>query len=667
MTAGAIHPLPRDRVVARRDARLPTAWIGSNGEPKPDVAGHALLRRSSGETRPRDRRDTPVLVMLAADDGGAFAELVAFARGGSRVYVLVPPSWGKDVLDPHLLSSPQVLIRRVSEVPVSGVHTPRGATLWFGNVAGRTPWILELDAPQATAFRQVFLRLFWHEATEEAWTGGRQLSWRVARERPFDVPELPMTASVRLVPGNARLDLDARDGLMHLAGGGPPDVAPRCLWYPAGGDHHDRLAHLVRHGADVVWADHQLPDLVVAGGRGELLLPGSRNRVRLALTQAQVADVTRILTGSGSWRFGVDVPIAGGDGERQLFWLRGEGKARGVEHEQKIELPDVLSETLRAVPQAQPAKWPDAQPLALSVCYRWKAVPPRVPVGAEEDPLVGRWRKLDDDWASGLGRVREALQSVEGERSRIGRAFSRLVSAVLGFERTHGGLLAEVSSLEGQRPSAAGPSGAAALLSRLTELEDQAKKLQRDQDDAERKARDDEDREKQEAAWRARVEAAKQDLPARRQALSDAEAKRPAAVDARDAVEGTLKSADKEAKKDLKARRHKLSDELTLLDKEIARLRREVADLEQQVAEPFVHRPTPSPASRQSPRGGRFVPQSTVARPAAVVPEDALPEVGALCHHRGKRFLVIQTWEELEAGERAAARLAAKLVAPEDA
>jgi hypothetical protein len=49
------------------------------------------------------------------------------------------------------------------------------------------------------------------------------------------------------------------------------------------------------------------------------------------------------------------------------------------------------------------------------------------------------------------------------------------------------------------------------------------------------------------------------------------------------------------------------------------------------------------------------------------VPDEAPPEVGALRSQKGQRYLVIQTWEELAKGEQAAARLSAKLVAPENA
>jgi hypothetical protein len=55
------------------------------------------------------------------------------------------------------------------------------------------------------------------------------------------------------------------------------------------------------------------------------------------------------------------------------------------------------------------------------------------------------------------------------------------------------------------------------------------------------------------------------------------------------------------------------------------------------------------------------------ARPAANVPDEALPEAGTLRSHKGQRYLVVQTWDQLAAGEQTASRLAAKLVAPENA
>jgi hypothetical protein len=378
--------------------------------------------------------------------------------------------------------------------------------------------------------------------------------------------------------------------------------------------------------------------------------------------------VRRLLDEPPAWRFHANVRL-GETGHRSVhFWLPGEGAARGLEAEQCIEVSDVPANSLREVPETAPTSVPASQPLALAVRYQWSVVPPRVPAGAEEDPLVGRWRKLDEDWSNRLGRVREALFFAEDERGRIGRVFSRLVSAMLGFQRAHGGLLTRVEALEeGPLPSAAGPSGTPALLSKLVEIEATARKLQTDLESAEHRAREDEERDKQRAAWQSRVDTAKRDLPDRRAALTAAEKRRSTIADELRGVEESLKSVGKEDKKDLAAKQRKLSDDLQRANKEITRVDNEIVALEQQVAEPFAFRPPPAPIDRQAPAGQRFVPSASSTRATTHVPDEALPEVGSLRSQKGQRFLIIQTWDQLTAGEQAASRLSAKLVAPENA
>lgn len=659
MMQGPIQRTVRHRVELRADARLPTAWIGG-ATGQPTWTDGAWLTRTPGRMAPAG--NAPVLVLLGDGGEGARAELLAHAGAGARVYALVGPGWGTDQADHPLLQAPRVLVRRLSEVPAAAVHVGTEAHLWIGG-----GFILRLDPTQAEALRQTFLRLFWHEATEEAWSGGRQFVWRPARERPFDVPEVPASASVRWEPATARLTEAPHGALVHVSAGLPPAAAPRRLWFPAGPDYHERLATLTQAGVEVLWADRGLPDLQVNGSAGEVLLPGTRARLRLRLTANQAPEVARLLDAPPAWRFQASARLGEASHRSAQFWLPGEGAPRGLEAEQLIEAPDVPATTLREVLATAPASVPAAQPLALAVRYQWTVVPPRVPAGAEEDALVGRWRKLDDDWTARLARVREALVSADGDRGRIGRAFSRLVSAMLGFERTHGRLLDHVGALEAQRPSAAGPSGAPALLAQFGEIEDAARKHQADLAEAERKAREDEEREKQQTAWQGRVDAANRNLPDRRTALTTAESRHASIAEELLGIEESLKSADKKARKDITANQRKLSDDLQRATKEITRLRGEITTLEQQAAHRFEFRPTPAPTGRPTQPGGRFVPSASSARPAANVPDEALPDVGSLRSHKGQRYLVIQTWDQLAAGEPTSARLDAELVAPENA
>lgn len=656
MMQGPIQRMPLSRTESRADTRLPATWIriGSAESPQPD--GSWRMRPTMHDLK------GPVLAMIGRGNGDARAALLTSTSTNSRIYALVGPDWGKDQADNQVLQTRSMLVRRLAEVPSSAIHFGTQAYLWIG-----ARHVLHLERAQAEALRQVFLRLFWHDATEEMWSGNPQFGWRPARERPFDVPDVSVSASVRWEPAAARLTGDPRGALMHVSSGLPPDAAPLRLWFPAGPAHHERLAKLALANVEVVWAERGLPDLLVNGGTSEVLLPGANGRLRLRLTAPQAARVTQLLEATPTWQFKTNVRLGEANHRTAHFWLAGESVARGLELEQCVEAPAVAATSLRAAPTTVPASMPTAQPLALAVRYQWTVVPPRVPTGAEEDALVGRWRKLNEDWTVRLARCRVALVAAEGDRGRIGRAFSRLVSAMLGFERTHGGLLARVSALEAQRPSAAGPSGAHALLTQLGEIEDAARKLQADLEEAERNARDDQEREKQQAAWQSRVDAANRDLPDRRKALTTAESRRVAIADDLRGIDESLESAEREAKKDLTANQRKLSDDLQRANNGVTRLRGEISALEQQAAELFEFRPSPAPAGRPAQPGGRFVPTASTARPTANVPDEALPEVGTLRSHKGKRYLVINNWEQLDVGEHAAERLSALLVAPEDA
>lgn len=659
MMQGPIRRSVQHRIERRDEARLPTAWIRGTSGPSTWADGAWLMR-----TYPRlvGEADAPVLVLLGNEGEGARAELLAHVSAGARVYVLVGPGWGRDETDSHLLQAKNILVRRIPEVPASAVLVGREAQLWIGG-----GFVLRLEAAQTEALRQSFLRLFWHEATEEAWSGGQQFAWREARERPFDVPEITLSASVRWEPPEARLANDAHGVLLLLNAGPPPDTKPLRLWYPAGPDHHDRLARLRQAGVDVMWTDRGLPDLLVAHDGGEVLLRGARGRLRLRLTIKQADEVRRLLDEPPAWQFHTNVRLGEPEHQSARFWLPGEGAPRKLEAEQRIQLPDVPAISLREVPETVPASSPAPQPLALTAHYQWVVVPPSVPTGAQGDALVGRWRKIDEDWSYRLGHVRDALQAAEEKRGRIGRAFSRLMSAMLGFERTQGGLLAKLGELEAKLPSVEGPSGAPVLLSQLFEIEDASRRLQSDLEDAERQARESDEREEQLTAWKSKVEAAERNLPNRRAALSTAEVRHKGIADDLCGVEESLKSAGKEDKRDLAAKQLRLSDDLKRTNKEVTRVRSEIDALEKQVVEPFEFRPPPAPIARQAPAGGRFVPSAPSARATTPVPDEAFPEVGDLRNHKGQRYLVIQTWEQLTAGEEAASRLYAKLVAPENA
>lgn len=661
--SGTIEPLHKARVVERQDHRIGRAWVRSAESITPSADGRWLTHQDERAVH-GDVDEGPVLIMLGSASSPALAALEAHGGAGARTYVLAPSRWSP--ASRALVRHPKVLIRRIGEVPLSAVLTPAGAEIWMGATAGgAASWRLRLCDAQAAALRQLFLRLFWHEAIDEAWTGGSRLAFRAAAERPFDVPELPSSATARLMTPDVTLDAFRAESRVLLNQGPPPSSgALQRLWIPPSGIHHGALARLASDGAAVGWEDRDLPDLATDGESGQVLLPGTRGRLRLALSPGQAAELMALLDAPTAWSFQLDVRLGDHVGDGAQLWLEGAAEARLVEAEQVIDLPDARAAELRDMEDASPMQWPEPHPLSATVRHRWTVRPPRAPTGAKVDALIGRWQEVDADWSSRLDALGQSLAAADEERGRVGKAFARLAGALLGFQRKHADLSAEVEDLARRRPSESGPVESAAMFRQLTELETHAGRLRADQEEEEHKARELEAREQQELAWRARVDAARHGIPGKQAEATDLEHQRLVLAANLEGVDEALPSADKKAIKDLKARRHKLRDELARLDRSLQGRRDELARLEQDTTEAFAFTPPPRPKPPRKASAGRFVP--TQATPAErVVPDESLPEVGSLRSLKGERYLVIDIWEHLELGEQAAQRLHAHLVAPE--
>lgn len=645
--------------VERDDERLSTVWVTEKS-----VGGLGLDGTwvSSRTVLLSETPNAPVLALLknADIDSNTLADIVRVADTGAHVYLLVEPDWGSGESADELLRAPRVLVRRIDEVPVTALLCASESYISLGG-----GFSLRLDSDQGGALRQLFLRLFWHGANSETWSGIQKVEWHPVNGRPFDVPQARADAPIRWESADAKFRDCPSDALVHIASGRLPDHRPRRMWFPAGPEHHDRLLRLINEGTEVVWTERGLPDIWVSASRGEVLLLGVQGGLRVRLTEAQVSEVTLLLKTLSRWKFKKNLALKHLSVDSEC-WLSGASKVSKRIDKQIIDVEDaVRAKSLREFETTEPQILPDADPLARTVTYRWTVEPPRVPKGARNDELVEKWTKLDEDWTARLERAREALVTAEEDSSRIRQSFPRLASDMLGFEHARGGLLERVRALETRCPSEDGPTGAPALLAQLAEVEGAARKLQTDLDEAERKARDDEEREKQKAAWQGRVDAANRDLPDRRTALATAEGRRTTIADELRRIEESLKSADKQTKKDLTANQRKLSDDLQRAKKDVTRLRGEIEALGQQVGEQFEFRQPPAPKGRSTQSAGRFVPSASSARPAVNVPEEALPKVGSLRSYKGQRYLVITTWEELDLGEKEALRLSAELVAPE--
>ena len=656
MTHGPIGKHPNSRIDSRKDNLLPTAWVGDGTPAAALIEGEWLC----GTSNLALAANTGIaLVMLGKDSRNAWQWLKSQVAAGFRSYVLVGPGNIGIEDDEDLKNAPNVLFRRVPEVPASAIITKGEGFAWIGGGLS-----VRLDLVQSEAFRHVFLRLFWHDATDECWPDSGQLIWRKALERPFDVPALPPNSAIRLESSGTHIASKSSCEVLHIQSGKPPEAAPRRLWFRAGPDHHESLLKLLRAGAEIVWGETDLPDISIGDGEGEVLLPGKVSRLRIILNKEQRAEMSDILNTKPSWRFHADLRIGSYDLASSKFWLSGQAAPAELIERQRIEVPDVIASTLRETLATSPSAFPPPNPLALSVEYQWAAIPPRVPTGFVDDPLNDAWKNTDEAWSARIAQAKDILITADTNKGRIRNRFARLVGAMLGFDLTQSKLMEIISEIEPLVPSKAGPMEAKKLFGRLKEVEDGVKKLQGDLDGAEQKAEEDEDRERQEALWKNKKDSAFAEIPIKQAELKSLKAKKISLEDQRDQNAESLQGADEGSKKDFAAKAKMISDELHRAETNIARLQGELESFIKTSESPFVY-VKPAVGTRNSTKSTvRFSPPP-IAAAAERIPEEAMPSVGKLGLFKKQRYIIIDHWSWLDEGESEASRLSAKLVAPE--
>jgi hypothetical protein len=618
--------------------------------------------------------DTCLLMLSAHVPAGAVEAMLGAAERGARVYVLASPGFGEGALE-HGLSQrrdARVLVRRLEGLPVSCALARRGerAGVWLGPGPDQAPrWWLPLSPAQGEALFRAALYLFWHEAEEEAWTGGGPLRFQRALERPFDVPPPHGSTPVSLSRSGPALDVEAGD-LLHLPStelAMRGDSRPGVLFHPAQSQGLEPLAALARAGTRVCWEELGLPPFHGNDRRAVLEPTSGTWTLRLALEPAQAGALHQLaLLGHerATWKLRTDLPLAEVRGE---VWLPGAPALQQRLDAVELGAGSVQASEPRQMPDSAPKQWPPPPELALNVTYRWKVHPPRQPTGASEAPLVREWRQLDTHVEQRLKALRERLARADERSGFLEKTFAALAGPLLGFGRTRKDLLQEVDEVSKRKPSAQGREGARALLTTLAALESRAEKLTDDMGQAEQKAREDQEREEQRKVFDQKRRDAKVLLADLQRQLEDLRPQLAAKEEEKRQADEALKKSPKD--KDLKARADSLGGDTFHLQKQRKHLESQLKSAEQTLKQEFEFRPSrPStPPSKEAARPARgFIPDAP-PRASDDVPAEALPSVGRLMQHKSERYLVISSWEELSGGERDAERLKARLVAPPEA
>ncbi len=690
MTAmkGAITEIELTEKMDRSSTRVSMAWVRTaSSQPKKGAPWQLALSQPSNSNRivpfcligedwkaPTSVRfpwGETFLAMLGPRPPSDIIEaMLDAADQGARVYLLASPGFASDGNGPGLRDrkSARVLVRRVDGLPCSAWLSHRGkeADIFLGADQKMPPrWRLTLSPNQAEAFYRIFLHLFWHEAEDESFTGEGPLKFHAPSERPFDAPRPGPRSCIRL-HSEGEEPWPRKGQVMVVRRGEIPDLqGMNVVLTPPGGIGQKNLAAKVSRGVNVAWEETWLPDLVWEDSGASLKLESAKYRLVLDLDERQTSALGQLLQTAleqPTWRFQLDIPLSKISGD---VWLPDSEKATSPVAELSLSCAPVAVVSLKEMPAAIPAKKPIPPVLARSVMWRWTVAPPRLPAGAMEDPLAAEWRRLDDSMNQRLKRVRERLDAIREHEGTIGKAFKLLAGSLLGFGQSREKLLKRLDELQSTTPSKVGPEAAPDLLTRVREIEQETERLEGNLTEAERKAKEEQERQKQEAEWKAGQEKARSEL----EAIEKDDL--PRNIQERSKKEAEIVGLGGESliPKDIEARRRKLENDLERVRKVIAGLENKKASLRDRIAVPFEFNPArqvPVSGGKKGKEGGRFIPQATPI-PVDNVPDEALPGTGQLFLVKDRRYLVIERWEQLDAGESEAARLKANLVAPMEA
>lgn len=470
---GPITPLPCERVLDRGESELPLwedqgattlAMSWDAAQAAPSLGGASTLVISCARWRP------PWLPALLREA----------VKAGVRPYLLCESWQGAE--EDQLLQEldGRWLVRSGVEVPATFLVLDRGRSGWLylGAPGAEPRHRLLLPPPQARALFEVFTYLFWHEARHEHLAR----RWEPCRPAPVSRGAPPQSALCSLHQGPVPRPLIPAPELSVEPQGGRGDGAQLLITPPR---FTPRASELALGGAQLWWSELGLPTLQLAGRHGALALGEGSHQLRLELPERDALQLDRACRDArrGGWHFHPRRKLAA---VRGPVWRSGESAATAVIPEETHDLGDVTADPL-AQEQAEPARCPDPAPLARQVRYRWRALPPQAPAGAQDDPLLRAWQQLDRAVES---RVAEARACLAGAADRDQTLLGRLGGLLGLWDRRFRGDLRRIGKeLDeiSERPLSQRGDEAGALVQRLQQASDDLRRALKDSDEEEHK------------------------------------------------------------------------------------------------------------------------------------------------------------------------------------
>lgn len=390
---GPIGELRHIRTVHNR-SRLPTAWVGGLAAALEWSGGHWLS--DTAEALPEADAgfaNKPVLLLLRSIWPAIVAAVRRYVAAGARIYILVDEG-ERGVADLLKSQAPtRIIVRHLAGIPATAIYTQSMAWLWLSE-----DLTLRLADEQVERLRLFFLRLFWHESSQQIHLSAEGTERTEVAERPFDVPPLGPSSPLHLLSAEESMRWLRADSRIFYLRESPLPERAHILWCPVVAHTHQALAQRLEAGtAQILCSNWSLPEVQLSDTGGALLFsgPGARLLVRLYAPQAQ--ELAQLLEQAPpTWRFAVDVLADPQSDPALCYWLPDEAQGRPAQQQQQISLGSIQAPSIRATTQTQPPlSLPPPDPLIAATHYEWWSAPPRLPVGAQRDPLDAHWAHIE--------------------------------------------------------------------------------------------------------------------------------------------------------------------------------------------------------------------------------------------------------------------------------
>lgn len=613
------------------------AWMAGETPRALDAFGRAVDAVTIGELL-RRTQSTVVQVALTANAPDVLHEFVRLRGrpGVPRTYVHAPDTMANEVSAWGRAAGTEgrVMYRLGTAPPADCVVFGDEAIVFLGPSGKKPRWVLDLGSAQARTLSSTFAWLFWHRATREMLPGDTHPGAAPPGVEPDPIgaqSSFALAAGLLCPHGSAPAHASGAD-IAVLPEGLEWTGNASTVFVSADATEGASLTALdarARGGATCVSATLDLPATYLSPDRVNLVLGDARLALRLVVdgplaTQLYQAvdDVAR----RPAWRYHPALRLA--DASRPV--RRGPKlPEESVAAEVVVDDGAIVAPELERTSTARP---PLGRPkgLARTWVHRWRVAPPMAPLGARPAALYEAWRQVDTFARGQADQLRRRLACPEADPAGLTDA-----AAMIRRRRAIESELDEIT----EAPLSTQPDSAERLLDRLSaqrtavdELLDAIATARHDENETVRRAQ-------AEASHADRVAGAKRDKEAREQ-------ERVSLSTAVDQVRAAHEGAnDKTTRKAAVKKLEAATRALTACDQAIEKAR-PVIDA------PFVFTPSPRKAPAKAP------PPVTLT-----VPSEALPDVGHLVEHGGRRFLEIERWSQLDAGRATARQMKADLVA----